>query len=256
MIRRGQCKVYFFQVCLIIVTCLCLLLSFNCGTGGQDQTIRIMTFNLHHCEGTDSVYSVERIAQFIKDYNADIVLCQEVDNGFSERSHNEDQPHILENSLGYHSYYGPNIGDTYGNLILSRFPLEKSKNLGLPNPEDKEPRGIIVTSFTVSGLTFSLMNTHLSAFSAINRDKQVVFIKSLIDSGADTIILGADFNTTPSEQLQPLFDNNRLLSTRHILGNDEAIDDILVSTESQVMYCKRQSREYRLFGSSGLLCRY
>lgn len=206
-----------------------LFLTVNYQCQPQPSTIRVMTFNLHHCEGTDSIYNVERIGRFIQQHRADLIGCQEVDNAYSERSRFEDQPQILKGILGFHGYYGPNIRESYGNLTLSRFPLLKAENIPLPNPEEKEPRGVIHSIFIVNGDTVSFFNTHLCAFSAVNRAAQIKSLQDLVTPIQHHIIVAADFNTRPSQQLQPLLKSGLLYSTRTLLSIDEGIDDILVS---------------------------
>jgi len=203
------------------------LVHFGCSQP-EDSTLRVMTFNIHHCEGVDSVYSVERIAQFMADQMPDIILCQEVDRGFSERSDYEDQPFLLTEMLGYKSFFGPNINDIYGNLILTRFPFLEVKNMPLPNPENKEPRGIISAVVNIKGRSFSLLNTHLCAFSETNRNDQIQYLRKLLKELTRPVIFGADFNAKPSEQLKPLLDDCGLISTRRLLNIEEGIDDILV----------------------------
>ncbi len=216
-------------VILILALIICISL-FHCRDVPEKETIfRIMTYNLHHCEGEDGIYSVKRIAQFIKELEADIILCQEVDNEYSERSKLDNQPKMLREMLGFHDFYGPNIGKTYGNLILSRYPITISRNVSLPNPEDKEPRGVIVSTITIQGQTLTFIDTHLSAFSKVNRDVQVEFLRGLVKEQQHPTIFGADFNCRPSGQLKPLLDDGILVSTRHNLLNlGEGIDDILV----------------------------
>lgn len=217
-------------ILVLIIICLNFIASCS-GTHEHNDIIRIMTFNLHHCEGVDLVYDVERIARFMQEQKADIILCQEVDRGYSDRSNNDDQPEMLAGMLGYYQYYGPNIGDTYGNLVLSKYPLVTSENIALPNPEDKEPRGIIRTTVSARGYTLTLLNTHLSAFSALNREKQVEYLATMAVERDDPVVFGADFNTTPTQQLQPLLEEDLFISSRRILGIEEAIDDILVSPD-------------------------
>ena len=191
-----------------------------------------MTFNLHHCEGDDSVYNVERIAQFIQEQEVDIILSQEVDSGYSDRSNYDDQPAILAELLGFYRYYGPNIGDSYGNLVLSRYPIVSSENTQLPDPEDEEPRGVITSSLSVNGYTMTMFNTHLSAWGAsLNREEQIEYLSVMTSDWDLPIVFGADFNTTPSGQLSSLLDDGFLTSSRQILGFEEEIDDILISSE-------------------------
>jgi len=219
--------------CIVSLLLVISVFFFSCGTDSrQSLSIRIMTYNLHHCEGEDGVYDVERIAAFMQETGADIILCQEVDRGYSERSRFDLQPVMLKLILGYNAFYGPNIDETYGNLILSRFPIERAENVPLPNPENKEPRGVIVSTITVDGVPFSVLNTHLSAFSAVNREEQIAFLNDLIGKQEHPVFFGADFNTRPSQQLKPLLDGGVLVSTRHgILGLGEGIDDILVTAD-------------------------
>ncbi len=191
-----------------------------------------MTYNLHHCEGEDGIYDVARIARFMQEHKADIVLCQEVDNGFSERSKMDAQPEMLAGMLGYHSFYGPNIGDTYGNLLLSRYPIVSAENISLPNPDNKEPRGLIAAKIDIVGSTFTFLVTHLSAFSDNNRTAQVKFLKDYLPQFGSRVVFGADFNTKPSGQLRPLLEDGGIIASRDgILGLGEGIDDILVSRD-------------------------
>ncbi len=215
----------------VMLSILLTVLVLSCGTQTREPAaVRVMTYNLHHCEGEDGIYDVARIGAFIREIGADIVLCQEVDREYSDRSRMDRQPEMLAEQLGFHHYYGPNIGETYGNLILSRFPVESAENVALPNPEDLEPRGIIVSVITVDGRSLSVLDTHLSAFSETNRDEQVAFLSGFVRQQPHPVIFGADFNCRPSGQLKPLLDDGAVVSTRHgVLGLGEGIDDILVS---------------------------
>ena len=192
-------------------------------------TVRIMTFNIHHGEGVDGIYNIGRIADFILDHKPDIVMLQEVDRGFSERSNNEDQPAMLAEQLGYYYFYGPNIGTTYGNMILSRFPVDGASNISLPNPAGKEPRGLISATVEISGKRIALYCTHLSAFSAENRARQIARIGDILMSQRYPVVCGGDFNTRPSEQLALLLSPGGIFSTRRHLGIGDGIDDVLLS---------------------------
>ena len=85
----------------LFFTIFCSLFTINCTTDPGQITLRVMTFNIHHGEGVDSVYEIERIAQFIREHQAELIGCQEVDNGYSERSRYEDQPQILKDKLNF-----------------------------------------------------------------------------------------------------------------------------------------------------------
>jgi len=198
-----------------------------------------MTYNLHHCLGDDGIYDVARIAQFMSDFKADIVLCQEVDREYSDRSQMHKQPEMLAEQLGYHMFYGPNIGETYGNMILSKYPIRLAENVVLPNQEDLEPRGLIVAKIDIGSTTVTFLDTHLSAFSKVNRGVQVEFLREYVASLEQPVIFGADFNTRPSTQLKPFLDDGVLISSRDtILGLGEGIDDLLVPSSMRANVLK------------------
>ena len=50
------------------------------------RTLRVLTYNIHHGEGTDGVFDLERLAKVINDLAPDIVALQEVDKGTDRAS--------------------------------------------------------------------------------------------------------------------------------------------------------------------------
>ncbi len=207
-----------------------LLASAIADDPNKTRTLRVMTWNLHHGEGVDGTYDLTRIARVIQSQGADVVLCQEVDRGFSKRSSLEDQPAILADLLGFHAYYGPTIDDRYGNLVLSRHPFAATKNLALPNPDAREPRGVIVAATRVGDADLVVLNTHLCAWSATNRTAQVKSLRVLLRSIDEPFLLGGDFNTTSEGELHALLEAARAIDTREaLLGLGAGIDDILVA---------------------------
>ncbi len=90
----------------------------------QSPTLRIMTYNIHHCEGTDRQIDIERIAEIIRKSGCDLVALQEVDRR-TTRSNQVDQLTELARLTGLHPYFGKAIdfgGGEYGVAILSKYP--------------------------------------------------------------------------------------------------------------------------------------
>ena len=52
------------------------------------ESIRVMSYNIHHGEGIDGKLDLKRIGDIIKNSNADIIGLQEVDKNFGSRSNN------------------------------------------------------------------------------------------------------------------------------------------------------------------------
>src|ERR1700674_4341999 len=85
-----------------------LLLLLSVGVG-KDQpvpsTLRVLTYNIHHGEGTDGRVDLSRLAGVMKSVQPDIVALQEVDRG-TERSGGVDQLAELERLTGMHAEFG------------------------------------------------------------------------------------------------------------------------------------------------------
>ncbi|MGI9470219.1 MAG: endonuclease/exonuclease/phosphatase family protein, partial [Rubripirellula sp.] len=128
-----------------------LFLILLCAPGWADseRTLRILSYNIHHGAGTDRKLDLERIADVIQSAKPDIVSLQEVDQRVP-RSRSVDQPAELARLTGMNVAFHGNIplqGGQYGNAILSRYPIESSEHVLLPNHDQGEQRGLIVVRF-------------------------------------------------------------------------------------------------------------
>jgi endonuclease/exonuclease/phosphatase family metal-dependent hydrolase len=91
------------------------------------RTLRVMTYNIHICQGMDKKFDPQRIADVIKREDVDVVALQEVDNK-ARRSGKVDQLAELARLTGMHGMFGKARdydGGEYGQAILSRQPIEK-----------------------------------------------------------------------------------------------------------------------------------
>lgn len=114
--------------------------------------LRVLCYNVHHCEGTDRKLDVERIAKVIRSVKPDLVALQELDQN-CRRSESVDQPAELARLTDMNVAFGPNIsfqGGKYGNAILSRFSIQKQENKLLPNSDGGEQRGVIVSQLDLA----------------------------------------------------------------------------------------------------------
>ena len=109
------------------------------------KTIKLLTYNIHKgIGGRDRRYDLSRTMAVIDSVKPDLICLQEVDSHVS-RSSLHDQPSILANHFGYHSLYQMNVpvgrSGGYGNLILSKWPLEYSQQHSL-RIGNRKPRGL------------------------------------------------------------------------------------------------------------------
>ena len=171
---------------------------------GHNDTIRVMTFNLH--AGHDA--SLEQIGQLIRQYEPDFVALQEVD----QNTHRANCPHqngrdfITE--LAYYSgmpgLFGPTIqfsGGLYGIGLLSRHQFVEVHNIKLPHPVARmEQRGLLQGTFILpDGDSIVVACTHLEAFDSISRAAQAPFLLDRFSDTAHPVILAGDFNASPDD---------------------------------------------------------
>lgn len=136
----------------------------------QDKnTIRLMTYNVHSCIGTDGKVSPRRIARVIARYQPDIVALQELDLS-RPRTNHDDQPHLIAKELEMMYHFHPAIQveqEQYGNAVLSRYPMDLVCAMKLPVFDRKlnlEPRGALWVSVQIGDIRLQLINAHLSFF--------------------------------------------------------------------------------------------
>lgn len=193
------------------------------------QTLRVLTYNIHHGEGTDERFDYDRLAGVIKRLEPDIVALQEVDCG-TERASSVDQARLLAKLCRMHYAFGqamPHQGGQYGEAILSRFPIEKTVVHPLPYQLDLEPRAAVEVVIHPAGIgPICFVGTHLCHKSDELRTLQTRRLSQLFPSekSAPTILAG-DFNARPGSE--PM---NVLLSDGWIdtISPGSVIDYVLV----------------------------
>src|SRR5215472_18396451 len=93
--------------------------------------IRVATYNIHKCKGLDGRTNPERIAKIIAKLNADVVAIQEILDVRDGRPELDQLRRIVASLSDYQQCFGMNRtlhGGRYGNLTLSRFPVQLCQN--------------------------------------------------------------------------------------------------------------------------------
>ena len=125
----------------ILAASAALALSF--GAQAQNNSLRIMTYDVHNGLGYDKIHSYDRPANIIKRYKPDVVALQEMDS-ITRRFPDYVLGEIAKRTDMY-SYYGPAFdyaGGKYGVGILSRQPALSVQQHAIPCPS--EPRTILI----------------------------------------------------------------------------------------------------------------
>jgi endonuclease/exonuclease/phosphatase family metal-dependent hydrolase len=171
-----------------------LLLLLALPLAGQQQ-VRVVTYNIHHAEGTDGKIDAERIARVIRSADPDFAAVQEVDVR-TARVEKADLVHDLARLTGLHAVFGRTIdhqGGWYGNAVLSRWPLNGFVNHEMPFTPGREKRGVLEA---LSNAGFRFLATHLDT-SEGDRLPAVRRIHELVAERGDLpMILAGDLNAT------------------------------------------------------------
>ncbi len=184
---------------------LSLIVTAGCHGGSakprSPQTLRVLTYNIHHGEGTDERFDYDRLAGVIKKLEPDVVALQEVDRG-TERASGADQAKRLAKLCRMHYAFGqamPHEGGQYGEAILSRFPIRKTVVHPLPYDLDFEPRAALEVVIDPAGIgPISFVGTHLCHKSNELRIQQTRRLNQLFPAQEGwPVLLAGDFNARP-----------------------------------------------------------
>jgi endonuclease/exonuclease/phosphatase family metal-dependent hydrolase len=177
-------------------------------TPEQPRTVRVLTYNIHHGEGTDRRLDLERLARVIESAKPDLVALQEVDRG-TQRTGEVDQATVLGELTRLHAVFGKAMdyqGGGYGLAVLSRWPLSVSRTHPLPSAAGIEPRAVLEVRLQPGegAAEIALLVTHLDAKSdPAARTMQVARIRELFPLARDNVpmLLAGDFNAKPGSAI-------------------------------------------------------
>jgi endonuclease/exonuclease/phosphatase family metal-dependent hydrolase len=157
-------------------------------TDNLENSLKIVSYNVHKCRGLDSRQDPERIAKVLLDLDADVIALQEVLS--------EQVLYLAERTGMYMAVAGPTIrgaGSDYGNALLSRFPIGEVRlhdiSLG-----DFEPRGVIDADIEVGGQAVRVFVTHFGLFPSERREQLERLTKILPTDGSSPVIFLGDLN--------------------------------------------------------------
>src|SRR4051794_8844029 len=139
---------------------------------GNPVILKVLQYNTHHGGyGTDGVYSMDRIADWIVKSGADLVSLNEIEKGDSW-SKNQDQAvlyrQLMEtrtNQTWYMAYVNAHAATTGpGNIVLSKFPI-----IGVTTHLLSGGRAAVDAMVDVNGRTINFISTHMDNVSETNR---------------------------------------------------------------------------------------
>ncbi|MEZ6101246.1 MAG: endonuclease/exonuclease/phosphatase family protein [Pirellulaceae bacterium] len=165
---------------------------------------RLLSYNIHKgIGGVDRRYDLDRVIQAIAHYQPDVAFLQEVDEGVP-RSRRHQQCQELALALGFsHQLFQSNVTlkeGSYGNAILSHFPLDNRHDVELTVPLKKRRRGLATHCHVHRNghtRTVRLINVHLglAGYERAIQTRRIVSSNPVTGANRATpLIVGGDFN--------------------------------------------------------------
>jgi len=162
---------------------------------GTGEPLRVMTYNIHSCVGSDRRYDPERILAILREVDADIIALQEV-GGFM---HGElEQAHFFERKLDMravigHNRYRSNI--SFGNVLLVRKDIEiEDMSLIDLSVVPFERRGAIDCVLQTRIGSIRTIATHLGLLVRERRKQIEIIANRLLERPQPTTLILGDFN--------------------------------------------------------------
>jgi endonuclease/exonuclease/phosphatase family metal-dependent hydrolase len=157
--------------------------------------LRVATYNVHACVGTDGRHDPDRVAAVIEELNADIVALQEFTYPASVALETR-SPVVLTTLDAYACALGPtrqNVTQCFGNALFTRHPIVDVHRIDL-SMDRREPRGALAATVDVRGVPVHVLAAHLG-LRIRERRFQVRQLLQYLDSVRNTlfVVLG-DFN--------------------------------------------------------------
>ncbi|MGX5818629.1 endonuclease/exonuclease/phosphatase family protein [Chitinophaga lutea] len=239
---------------------LLVILTLICANTLSAQTLKVMTYNIHHGANAADKDRLDSIALFIKASGADLIGLQEVDS-VCKRSGHVDQMKRLGELTGFHYAFVRHRaydGGAYGQGILSRYPVSDIVNdriTLLEKDGSKGGRALALLSVDVAlpgkrSLRFASVHFGLDSATRMLQARETVQYLSRYKT---PVILTGDLNTLPEKAdvaiLRTHFDDSDPAGayTFPASGAVKKIDFILVSKP-----WLNKTQDYKVFAGNEL----
>ncbi len=183
--------------------------------------MKLVTWNIQWCLGIDGRVDPQRIVDEARAFSDFDVLClQEVAANFPglKGSRGEDQFAVIASLLpGFTAVPGVAVDirapdgtrRTFGNLILSRYPVRQALRVALPWPADPAvrsmPRVLLEALVDAPFGPLRVMTTHLEYYSATQRSAQVEAVRARhAEACGHATTPGVSYSTDGPFQRQPV----------------------------------------------------
>lgn len=207
----------------------------------SQQSVKIISYNIHHGKDMEGNDQIRAMAEFIKASHADVIALQEVDS-VCTRSGQVDQTAELARIAGMQGVFLRHFsfqGGAYGQALLSKYPIDTVEAVRLPVVSDNGQQTVVMLIADISitdTQRIRLVNVHLDYRSSESRDQQVQLIIDRLKTSELPIVFTGDLNAVPeSPEIERLMRELQLTDTHQKTdytfptnNPDRKIDYILV----------------------------
>lgn len=169
--------------------------------------VKVMSYNIHAGIGIDGVYNLRRIADVIRNADADVIALNEVHKNYDATTNYEDQVAWLANELDMHAEFqkttwkaaipaSGNKAREFGHAILSKYPIEVL-NKRIYDAYTTHYHGLLETRIMINGFPMLFYATHLATDTTLLR-LQRQQLSVWMDETYGTKILMGDLNAVPT----------------------------------------------------------
>jgi endonuclease/exonuclease/phosphatase family metal-dependent hydrolase len=166
---------------------------------GDGSRIRVATYNVHACIGTDGRHDPVRVAGVIDDLDADIVALQEFTYPASVALDTRG-PGVLTTLDAYQCVLGPtrnvtrqSVTQCFGNALFTRHPIVDVHRIDLSMGR-REPRGALAATVDVAGRPVHVLAAHLGLRLSERRFQVRQILKYLDSVRNSLVVVLGDFN--------------------------------------------------------------
>jgi endonuclease/exonuclease/phosphatase family metal-dependent hydrolase len=163
---------------------------------GNVSPVVVATYNVHRCSGGDGRRDAGRIAEVVRELDADLVGLQEIDSEAQENDSGFDQLAHVASQTGYTAIPGPSLFHRtggYGNALLSRWPVTAVRRyeIGLPR---REPRAVLDVEVKRDAHRIRTLVTHFGLLGRERRLQSEMLLRILAEHVVEPTIVLGDFN--------------------------------------------------------------
>src|SRR5579863_2754010 len=157
--------------------------------------MKIASYNVHKCRGTDGLVRPSRIIEVIREINADLIALQEIDPRFVGQENSLDVA-VVQRETGMQILAQSDYPDRHGwhgNALLVRGEPRSYQRSRLRLP-GFEPRGAIVAELDLGEGQFRVIAAHLGLLRLSRMDQARALLDTFLELPRMPTILLGDFN--------------------------------------------------------------